>query len=110
MNDKVTQPMAEGLRQLRTRYLTQLEERIDYLKNHHEIANKNEFNEEERLSLRSLAHKLAGSGSIFGFPHITQAGQALEQALLEGSKSSHNEILSLLTILIDACLAAKNAN
>ncbi len=35
--------------------------------------------------LRGVAHKLAGTGKIYGFPEISEAGYALECALREGT-------------------------
>ncbi len=109
MSNEANTPIEEGLRQLRLRYLKQLEERVTLLKKLHENGIQQELHAEDRLFLRALTHKLAGSGSIFGFPLITQSGKALEQALLEQPELSTDRILSLLNNLIEACTEAKSS-
>lgn len=44
-----------------------------------------EMAETTAKSLRGVAHKLAGTGKIYGFPEISEAGYSLECALREGT-------------------------
>ncbi len=49
---------------------------------------------EARGTIRRVAHSLRGSGGTYGFPHITQAAGAVEEA-------SEDEILPRLAVLLD---------
>ena len=71
------------LKPLRGMYLAQLRERaasVDAFLGH---CRSGDIPEGERPVMAALAHKLAGSGTTYGFPLITQTARALEEALGE---------------------------
>lgn len=54
--------------------------------------------------LRMCAHQLAGAAGIFGFPHISGAASALEDAIVE--RNASNDDLRAIKAKLDALLAA----
>lgn len=57
----------------------------------------------DRARLREIAHSLAGNGGIFGFPEISAAASAIEDALDEDAPA---ETLDRLCRQLDDRLAA----
>lgn len=53
--------------------------------------------------ISSLAHKLAGAGTTFGFPNISIYGKDLERAILFDSDVDLSKIEKSLDILINEC-------
>lgn len=58
----------------------------------------------DRESLRAVAHQLKGAGGGYGYPAITQAAARLESAIRAGTSDS--ELLERLESLIEYCEAA----
>jgi DNA-binding response OmpR family regulator/HPt (histidine-containing phosphotransfer) domain-containing protein len=73
------------LKPLRGMYLAQLRERTESVKAFLGHSREGRITDHERAVMQSQAHKLAGSGTTYGFPLITQTARALEEALLDGS-------------------------
>jgi DNA-binding response OmpR family regulator/HPt (histidine-containing phosphotransfer) domain-containing protein len=71
------------LKPLRGLYLAQLRERATTVDTFLTHCRAGTVPPGERAVMMSLAHKLAGSGTTYGYPLITQSARALEQALSE---------------------------
>lgn len=69
------------LKPLRGMYLAQLRERTESVATFLTGLRTGALHENERQVLKALAHKLAGSGSTFGYPLVTQTARTLEEAL-----------------------------
>lgn len=101
------QQISEKMIQLRGRYIIQINERLKELIRFRDIARIRAWHAEEQEALLFVAHKLAGSGTVFGFPMITMHGHALEKALRYPDAETASEQVQLLDQLIIACEAAK---
>ncbi len=73
----------ELLKPLRGMYLAQLRERANSVDAFLVHCRSGAVPDGERTMMASLAHKLAGSGTTYGFPLITQTARALEDALAD---------------------------
>ena len=93
----------EKMRALRTRFIGQLRERLDRLKQLRKQSSENRLGEAERSEIKFLAHKCSGSGSTFGFPTISQAGRALEEVLINRPNIPSTQLLPYLDTLISEC-------
>jgi DNA-binding response OmpR family regulator len=87
------------LKPLRGLYLAQLRERATTVESFLGHCRAGTASADERAVMAGLAHKLAGSGTTYGFPLITQAARVLEHALQDGETdpttlASHAESLS----------------
>lgn len=76
----------EIMRPLIHRFKHDLVDREAKLSEYSETISNRELTEIEINELSSIAHKLAGSGTTFGFPHISQAGKELETCLQKEQK------------------------
>jgi DNA-binding response OmpR family regulator/HPt (histidine-containing phosphotransfer) domain-containing protein len=76
-------------------YLAQLRERVGSVASFLQQCRDGTAQENERLVMRNLAHKLAGSGTTYGFPLITQTARQLEESLDAGTEDP--AVLAALT-------------
>jgi PAS domain S-box-containing protein len=58
----------------------------------------------DAIELRSLAHRLAGTGSNFGYPQLTKAARAAEAAIRERGSANASAILDALEATVEAVL------
>lgn len=72
------------LKPLRGLYLAQLRERASTVETFLNHCREGNVGPSERELMTGLAHKLAGSGTTYGYPLITQSARLLEQALVDG--------------------------
>lgn len=73
-----------AMNDVRQKYLRKLAAQRDDIVRLSQGNGESEVGEENARGLRSFAHKLAGTGKIYGFPEISEAGYSLECALREG--------------------------
>lgn len=85
----------DRMTQLRARFVARAREDRSALQ---EVARRG-----DRARLREIAHSLAGNGGIFGFPEISAAASAVEDALDEDAPG---EALDRLCRQLDDRLAA----
>lgn len=106
MTNETTSVVQDKMQALRKRYLVQLQERLEGLERLQSLCQAQSLSEDDRLTLRTIAHKLAGTGSTFGFPQISEAGRTLELALVEQPSASIATLMPLLTQLTHTCQEA----
>lgn len=99
----------DAMRGLRVRYLIQLEERLQSLIQLKKKSEIGTLQDNDRQSLQFLAHKLAGSGTTFGFPAISEAGRILEVKLIEQPLADREMLMPLLLDLIRICTEARQS-
>jgi DNA-binding response OmpR family regulator/HPt (histidine-containing phosphotransfer) domain-containing protein len=77
--------MAALLARLRVEFLVQLGAYLIELRQYASESAVERENTERKALIARIAHKLAGTGTSYGFPEVTRSARALEQALSEGS-------------------------
>lgn len=88
------------MNELRQRYKSQLAERMELINNL--ISSINQTNgKSDYLELKSVAHKLAGTGTTFNFPAITETAHALE-TYIDSAIYNKAKLLYLSEKLINA--------
>ncbi|MCD6025354.1 MAG: two-component response regulator [Fibrobacteria bacterium] len=90
------------LKPLRGMYLAQLRERVESVASFIEQCRAGAAQDNEKQVMKALAHKLAGSGTTYGFPLITQTARALEEALDDAS-TPDSRLLALAESLQHVC-------
>lgn len=93
------------LKPLRGLYLAQLKERATTVESFLGHCRDGSVPADERDVMMKLAHKLAGSGTTYGFPLITQSARALETALADGV-TSPEALAPLAESLAHSCAQA----
>lgn len=106
MTDDNAETPAEKLRTLQAQYLIHLSEKAKALEVCRHSTLGGALSGQTLQTLRDLAHQLAGGGSIYGYPSITDAAQNLERFLDEWGGGHASEISYKLDALYAACLAA----
>lgn len=106
MNDIPQQSLPEKMQALKVSYITQLKERQAILERLLAACSQNTLSLEERTELKSQAHKLAGTGTTYGFPDISEHGRTLEDALIDQPDALAQSFVALTQSLLDACNAA----
>ncbi|MDD3288329.1 MAG: response regulator [Alphaproteobacteria bacterium] len=101
--DQNTPPFTDALEGLRQKYLTQLKERKQQLDNLLIACSKDKLEDEDRTSMREIAHRLSGSGKTYGFSSISETASALEFALASDTQASSDILSTLIKALIEAC-------
>jgi CheY-like chemotaxis protein/HPt (histidine-containing phosphotransfer) domain-containing protein len=95
--------VAERMRPLRVLYFESLRERMQVIERALVLLVSHELHQpQDRLALRNEAHKLAGTGATYGFPAISDAGKALESALVRDD-AGHEQLLALVAELLHVC-------
>ncbi len=92
------------IKPLRGMYLAQLRERAGTVEAFLDRCRGGGVPDGELAMMESLAHKLAGSGTTYGFPLITRAARALEEALQ--AKAGAAALAPLAESLHHACAQA----
>jgi DNA-binding response OmpR family regulator len=90
------------LKPLRGMYLAQLRERADSVAAFLRHCQGGRVREDERDVMLRQAHKLAGSGTTYGFPLITQTARALEEAL-DAGVTEPAQLIPLAESLLHTC-------
>jgi two-component system cell cycle response regulator len=101
----MTLPLDDLLKPLRGLYLSQLRERIGTVDNFVNHLKEGSVSVEERGIMIGLSHKLAGSGTTYGFPVITQTARTLEEVLSDPN-ATHDRIENSAESLAHACSQA----
>ncbi len=92
------------LKPLRGLYLAQLRERASTVETFLAHCREANVGASEQDVMKGVAHKLAGSGTTYGFPLITQSARAMEQALMDGQSVA--QLAPLAESLAHACAQA----
>jgi len=100
MTDDKASIVNAKMNDLRQRYKTQLAERVEVISNLISAINQTN-NKNDYLELKSVAHKLAGTGGTFNFPEITYTARALENFIGSGV-SNQAELMALSKKLVKA--------
>lgn len=98
----MSNPANDLLKPLRGMYLAQLRERTESLSAFLLQCREGTPHEGDLQVVKSLAHKLAGSGTTYGFPLITQTARALEEGLSAGNLEA-GALASLTESLFNVC-------
>jgi len=93
---------------LRKKYLAQLESRRSLLAEFLARCENSNATAEDFESARGCAHNLSGSGKTYGYPRISEAGRALEDAI--ESKTDPAELAVLAKSAIGAATEALGMN
>ena len=106
MTESENKDPAAKLRALQAQYLIHLSEKAKALESFRHTPVDGLVTGQMLDALRSMAHQLAGGGSIYGYPSITDAAQNLERFLdvWQGGKTA--DIAHKLELLYTACKAA----
>ncbi len=96
-------PEQDLLKPLRGMYLAQLRERTESVEAFLGHCREGRVTADENAVMQRQVHKLAGSGTIYGFPLITQTARALDEALQASSPTSPSALASLTESLLNAC-------
>jgi DNA-binding response OmpR family regulator/HPt (histidine-containing phosphotransfer) domain-containing protein len=94
------------LKPLRGMYLAQLRERAESAQAFLDHCREGAVPANESKLMEELAHKLAGSGTTYGFPLITQTARALEEALRDTGARAGTQPAALAILaesLVHAC-------
>ncbi|MEM7395834.1 MAG: Hpt domain-containing protein [Verrucomicrobiota bacterium] len=70
----------DTLEELKAWYIGSLQERIEALEGPISACREGGGSEEAEKTIRQIAHSLRGSGATYGFPQITEAAAAVEDA------------------------------
>ncbi len=92
-----------SLARLRGAYLDTLHIRLRQLKDFLAVMKTEPLSEAQYKELHMIAHKLAGTGSTYGFPDISQTGRALDLLMKEGVTQA-SVIQPFLLALATACV------
>lgn len=103
MNDEALQ---NKLHQLQQEYLQRLAEDISSLDSLLEKVQEHHTDLPSRKELQQIAHKLSGSGGIFGFQPISEAGRELEEALIDNPHLPVEILTEKTQALMHACADA----
>ena len=94
------------IKPLLPKYLTQLAKRSDKLQAHIVVFKGQEPNVSEREELRQLAHIMAGSGTTYGFPLITEYASRIDTNINAAHAVDKQDIISDAKKLLAVCKAA----
>ncbi len=83
--DVMEQGISDAMNSVRQKYLRKLVVQREDIARLSRCDGGGGIGEAATADLRGVAHKLAGTGKIYGFPEISEAGYALECALREGT-------------------------
>lgn len=96
-------PVDDQLAALSDRFLRRLDDDAAVLSLHRYAIKSNSAAGAALAGIRSVAHSLAGAGGLFGFPNISDAAAALEEAVIverEGSGTLAG-VTSAIDLLLD---------
>ena len=96
-------PEQDLLKPLRGMYLAQLRERTESVEAFLIHCRAGRVGDDETTVMQRQAHKLAGSGTIYGFPLITLTARALDEALQASPPATPAALTSLTESLLNAC-------
>lgn len=95
MDDEVKPSFEEIYAKLRTSYLERLRDNLAFIQNAAKKAGNEAVERDDLDVMVSLAHGLAGSGTTFGFPEVTNAGRKTEALASKLSKALKDDELLL---------------
>ena len=104
MINSASAEMADKMRPLRLRYFDILRQRMVIVKKAVDLIRAQSFNDAaDRAELQSEAHKLAGTGTTYGFPRISETARALENALISNPQNGPDGLFNLAIDLLAVC-------
>ena len=96
--------LSERMRPLRTHYFESLRKRMQVIERALVMLVGDEFTQsKDRQALQTEVHKLAGTGATYGFPKISDAAKALEDALIQSDVGGDQALLDLVADLMNVC-------
>lgn len=104
MQHAASNHLEEKMLGLKLRYLEQLAERHAWISLLlASYTQTTAIEPEDRHELQEKVHKMAGTGTIYGFPHITERAKLLEEVLIDYPQARDIEIIPLIQHLLTAC-------
>ena len=97
------------LRQLRGRYMRTMLGQMTTLETALGKCRHEDLSAESWGQLHILAHKLAGTGTMYGFPRISEHAMQLDDDMNIEPKSADSVLSDTVQALLDACRAAQQA-
>jgi HPt (histidine-containing phosphotransfer) domain-containing protein len=98
------------MRPLRIQYQHDLSTRIELLEEFADQIASGSIEQDRIAEVTSIAHKLAGTGTTFGFEDISRYGKELEIILLRTGEFNNEEVSASLSQLLVACRSAQSEN
>ncbi len=108
MQNDMRDAIEKEMRVLRVQYLEKLKFQVQQLESFLSAAKSNSLNNEDIAELKMQAHKLAGTGATYGYPYISEAGENLEDMLIE-NRTGNAQTATLILTLLNACIAAQSS-
>lgn len=104
MSNSLSTEMADKMAPIRQRYFEILRQRMVIVEKAVALIPKQAFADAaDRAELQSEAHKLAGTGTTYGFPNISDRARLLEDALMANPDSGPDNLLELANQLLTVC-------
>jgi DNA-binding response OmpR family regulator len=101
--------MQNNMRALTQRYLENLGAHYNQIERVLHLAECGALGEESRTELKFQAHKLAGTGTTYGFPAISETGRRVEEMLIDHPGDSET-LIALIHDLLNACSSAMHTH
>lgn len=95
MKQKLVDSVSSQMMQLTARYCENLKDKLNLFELSFEQGENNCWLQEDVITVKQLAHKLAGSAAMFGFIDISNKAKALDDSLsdyLENSLYIHSSV------------------
>lgn len=102
--------VVQRMAQLRQKYLSQLEDRKNILREYLAKSESRSITDQDRVEIINLSHKLAGTGSTYGFPTISSSAKKLEETLLSNPMVPHKQLSDLINDILESCDKAPAIN
>jgi twitching motility two-component system response regulator PilH len=100
--------VALQMQALRKRYVEKLEESLSVIEAGIDACDTADMTPEQRETIRTCAHRLAGTGTTYGFAAISTTARALDDVLKATPMIPVNRLKPLLERLYDACSEARS--
>ena len=106
---KANSTLTDSLDSIRKTYVAGLSERIKILQEFRSRLITEEEDNSQFVQAATCVHKLAGSGTTFGYPNISNIAHELEVILTSEETTMFDKKVQLIDDLIDECRQAKNS-
>jgi HPt (histidine-containing phosphotransfer) domain-containing protein len=108
MQNNINDSIEENMHGLRVQYLERLKPRIKEFEKFLITAESGSLTQKDIDDIKFQAHKLAGTGTTYGYPEISEAGMNLEDLLI-ASPHGNAKTTILLRTLLNACIEAQTS-
>lgn len=102
-NSDVSAQMAE----LRTRYVASLDGHVSRLEDWRVKLERTDLSVEERVELKGVAHRLAGTGKTYGFAEISEVARMIDDRLSAAPDTPASDLSALTGLLVASCRTAQ---